>query len=60
MLRRTYTNVWTLVEYLADYPIETYPLNPNGSVGGVTDLCSIDGRVAIMRPHPECHLKAYS
>ncbi|MGO1475097.1 MAG: phosphoribosylformylglycinamidine synthase subunit PurQ, partial [Psychrobacter sp.] len=26
------------------HPTETYPLNPNGSVGGVTGLCSTDGR----------------
>ncbi|MBV1919249.1 MAG: phosphoribosylformylglycinamidine synthase [Pseudomonadales bacterium] len=32
---------------------ETYPLNPNGSPGGVGGLCSADGRVTIMMPHPE-------
>ncbi|MGV6851873.1 MAG: phosphoribosylformylglycinamidine synthase, partial [bacterium] len=32
---------------------EYYPLNPNGSVGGVTGVCSDDGRVTIMMPHPE-------
>ncbi len=32
---------------------EHYPQNPNGSVGGVTGLCSEDGRVTIMMPHPE-------
>ncbi|WP_300475195.1 phosphoribosylformylglycinamidine synthase [uncultured Psychrobacter sp.] len=42
------------------YPTETYPLNPNGSVGGVTGLCSTDGRVTIMMPHPERNLKAYN
>jgi phosphoribosylformylglycinamidine synthase len=30
-----------------------YPENPNGSVGGLTGLCSSDGRVTIMMPHPE-------
>ncbi|GIX22481.1 MAG: phosphoribosylformylglycinamidine synthase [Gammaproteobacteria bacterium] len=34
-------------------PTERYPYNPNGSAGGVTGLCSADGRVTIMMPHPE-------
>ena len=42
------------------HPTETYPLNPNGSVGGVTGLCSTDGRVTLMMPHPERTLKAYN
>jgi len=42
------------------HPTETYPLNPNGSVGGVTGLCSTDGRVTIMMPHPERTLRAYN
>ncbi|MGE6794498.1 phosphoribosylformylglycinamidine synthase [Psychrobacter okhotskensis] len=42
------------------HPTETYPLNPNGSVGGVTGLCSTDGRVTLMMPHPERNLKAYN
>ncbi|WP_372815914.1 phosphoribosylformylglycinamidine synthase, partial [Psychrobacter sp.] len=42
------------------HPTETYPLNPNGSLGGVTGLCSTDGRVTIMMPHPERNLKAYN
>ncbi|TGG91127.1 phosphoribosylformylglycinamidine synthase [Natronospirillum operosum] len=32
---------------------ETYPYNPNGSPAGITGLCSADGRVTIMMPHPE-------
>ncbi|OUS25305.1 phosphoribosylformylglycinamidine synthase [Gammaproteobacteria bacterium 45_16_T64] len=32
---------------------ETYPLNPNGSPNGIGGLCSEDGRVTIMMPHPE-------
>jgi len=32
---------------------EDYPLNPNGSPFGITGLCSNDGRVTIMMPHPE-------
>jgi len=34
-------------------PTERYPLNPNGSAGGVTALTSTDGRATIMMPHPE-------
>ena len=30
-----------------------YPLNPNGSVDGVTGFTNDDGRVNIMMPHPE-------
>lgn len=32
---------------------EHYPENPNGSPQGITSLCSQDGRVTIMMPHPE-------
>ncbi len=32
---------------------EQYPLNPNGSPGGITGLTTTDGRVTIMMPHPE-------
>ena len=32
---------------------ELYPHNPNGSVEGITGLCSDDGRFNIMMPHPE-------
>jgi len=34
-------------------PTERYPLNPNGSPGGVTALTSADGRATILMPHPE-------
>ncbi|WP_394129131.1 phosphoribosylformylglycinamidine synthase [Shewanella maritima] len=30
-----------------------YPLNPNGSPNGMTGICTTDGRVTIMMPHPE-------
>jgi phosphoribosylformylglycinamidine synthase len=30
-----------------------YPENPNGSPDGVTGICSADGRVTLMMPHPE-------
>lgn len=32
---------------------ERYPANPNGSPAGIAGLCSDDGRVTIMMPHPE-------
>lgn len=32
---------------------EHYPLNPNGSPGGLTAFSSKDGKVTIMMPHPE-------
>ncbi|MCB1802629.1 MAG: phosphoribosylformylglycinamidine synthase, partial [Gammaproteobacteria bacterium] len=35
-----------------------YPANPNGSPEGVTGLCSSDGRVTIMMPHPERVVRA--
>jgi len=39
-------------------PTEKYPFNPNGSVSGITALCSTDGRHLAMMPHPErCFLK---
>ena len=31
----------------------TYPANPNGSPLGLAGLCSDDGRVTLMMPHPE-------
>ena len=34
-------------------PTEFYPLNPNGSEGGLTAFASQDGRATIMMPHPE-------
>ncbi len=32
---------------------ESYPFNPNGSPGGITALCTLDGRHLAMMPHPE-------
>lgn len=37
---------------------EHYPLNPNGSPQGITGVCSNDGRVTLMMPHPERTLRA--
>jgi phosphoribosylformylglycinamidine synthase len=34
-------------------PTEAYPLNPNGSPGGVTGVTTADGRFTIIMPHPE-------
>ncbi|MEQ4923237.1 phosphoribosylformylglycinamidine synthase [Proteus hauseri] len=34
-------------------PTEQYPLNPNGSVKGITAVTTPDGRSTIMMPHPE-------
>ncbi len=32
---------------------ETYPLNPNGSAGGLTGVTTPDGRFTALMPHPE-------
>ena len=32
---------------------EAYPLNPNGSPGGITGLTTPDGRFTVVMPHPE-------
>lgn len=37
-------------------PTETYPLNPNGSPGGIAALTDPTGRVLGMMPHPEAFL----
>jgi len=34
-------------------PTDTYPMNPNGSVGGQTGFTTPDGRFSILMPHPE-------
>ncbi|MFW9818605.1 MAG: phosphoribosylformylglycinamidine synthase subunit PurQ, partial [Candidatus Thorarchaeota archaeon] len=36
-----------------DGPTIMYPYNPNGSVDGITAVCSEDGRHLAMMPHPE-------
>jgi phosphoribosylformylglycinamidine synthase len=36
-----------------EQPTEKYPFNPNGSAQGVAGLCSDDGRVTSLMPHPE-------
>ncbi|GLB44218.1 putative cobB/CobQ-like glutamine amidotransferase domain containing protein [Lyophyllum shimeji] len=34
-------------------PTEVYPLNPNGSPGGITGIQTPNGRVLALMPHPE-------
>jgi phosphoribosylformylglycinamidine synthase len=36
-----------------EQPTEVYPYNPNGSPLGLAGLCSEDGRVTSLMPHPE-------
>jgi phosphoribosylformylglycinamidine synthase len=36
-----------------EQPTEKYPCNPNGSASGLAGLCSTDGRVTSVMPHPE-------
>ncbi len=39
-------------------PTEVYPLNPSGSIGGVTGVTSNDGRITLMMINPESGLRA--
>ena len=32
---------------------EAYPLNPNGSPGGISSVTTPDGRFTVIMPHPE-------
>jgi phosphoribosylformylglycinamidine synthase len=43
------------LRYIDHYgrPTETYPLNPNGSPGGLTGFTTADGRFTAIMPHPE-------
>jgi phosphoribosylformylglycinamidine synthase len=36
-----------------EQPTEKYPFNPNGSPLGLAGLCTADGRVTSIMPHPE-------
>lgn len=38
-------------------PATQYPLNPNGAHNAIAGLCSDDGRVTILMPHPERTLR---
>jgi len=37
----------------AGQPTESYPLNPNGSAGGINGYTTGDGRFTVVMPHPE-------
>ncbi|AMD18541.1 HBL361Wp [Eremothecium sinecaudum] len=54
----------TSVRYVDNYGNVTtkFPLNPNGSVNGITGIRSPNGRVLAMMPHPErvCRIEANS
>ena len=39
-------------------PATTYPLNPNGSAGGINGYTTADGRFSIVMPHPERTFRA--
>ncbi len=43
------------IRFVDDYGKETqeYPYNPNGSMMGITAICSRNGRHLVMMPHPE-------
>lgn len=44
-----------IMQYVDNSGIATtdYPMNPNGSIDGVTAVCNDDGRINLMMPHPE-------
>ncbi len=48
-------NALAALRYVDHYARATvaYPLNPNGSLGGLTGFTNQDGRFTIMMPHPE-------
>ncbi|MDD2465386.1 MAG: phosphoribosylformylglycinamidine synthase [Desulfobulbus sp.] len=52
---RVWAEQMATVVYVDDEgnPTENYPFNPNGSPGGLTGICSPDGRHLAMMPHPE-------
>jgi phosphoribosylformylglycinamidine synthase len=41
-------------------PTQDYPYNPNGSLNAIAGLCSEDGRVTLMMPHPERVIRTVS
>jgi phosphoribosylformylglycinamidine synthase len=45
----------TTLQYVdnREQPTEVYPFNPNGSALGLAGVCSADGRVTSIMPHPE-------
>ncbi len=38
-------------------PTQNYPQNPNGSTNAITGICSPNGKVFGLMPHPECNTK---
>jgi phosphoribosylformylglycinamidine synthase len=46
---------WSCLKYVdgTGQVTRRYPDNPNGSPRGITGVCSNDGRVTLMMPHPE-------
>lgn len=34
-----------------------YPYNPNGSVGNIAGICDASGRIFVLMPHPERHIR---
>jgi len=55
IFKRMHNQSLTPLVYVDDEsnPTEVYPFNPNSSPGGITALCSPDGRHLAMMPHPE-------
>lgn len=49
------TNNCIPITFVDDQNISTenYPMNPNGSPGGIAGICSFDGRHLALMPHPE-------
>ncbi|XP_043249233.1 phosphoribosylformylglycinamidine synthase [Colletes gigas] len=54
-LKKLKENHCLAIKYTDDHgnPTERYPLNPNGSTGGIAGICSTNGRHLAMMPHPE-------
>jgi len=44
-----------VLQYVDNYghQAQKHPYNPNGAVASIAGICSLDGRVTIMMPHPE-------
>ena len=53
--RKLTENSGVAMRFVNNYgaPTELYPANPNGTPEGITGVCSRDGRVTVMMPHPE-------
>lgn len=43
----------------ASFAERDYPANPNGSTGGIAGMCSPNGTILGLMPHPENHLVAW-